>query len=331
MNDANENARNDRLLHAQLGQLSESEQIDLEASLRNDPDLQARNRRLQKVLQPLEAWTAPAPPPNLVDRILRAATTSDLPVVAESDLPTGADNVGGRMRFSMRDLIAVAAVLTFFFGILAPSMATVRERSRRVACANNLGAIGRGVSAYALSNNGALPRSPLTHRSSFLPVRSGAGEPYAPNSRHMLLLVRFKFVGDPRAFICPSRSGPNLRVVLSRRSGANSAEVRYVSYNALNMAGPTPKVATTSSLPYIADANPLFTDGKFNGINPRAANSPNHPGATGQNILCMDGSAHWSKTPNCGHARDNIWQAGQITQYTGTEIQESERDTFLVP
>ena len=102
------------------------------------------------------------------------------------------------------------------------------------------------------------------------------------------------------------------------------------SYDSLNMAGPTPPYSMTLRLPYLSDANPMFTGRRFNAVNPTVTNSPAHR-KSGQNLLHLDGSVIWCTTPNAGRHNDNIWQAGNITRYNGTEIQKSINDTFLVP
>ena len=79
------------------------------------------------------------------------------------------------------------------------------------------------------------------------------------------------------------------------------------------MAGATPAYSKLCNLPYMADANPLFTGGKFNRIDPANANSRNHRRARGQNVLFFNGTVAWFETPNCGRNRDNIWQAGNVT------------------
>ncbi len=320
----------DWLLDDQLGLLSDDDRQRLHERLRDDPELAARHRRLQRVLEPLDAWTTPPPPADLVERILDdiADRHENAPVVREVFLPYGGS--GGR-RLAMHDLLAVAAVIAFFFAILFPSMSVVRQRSHRAACASNLATVGRGVSAYALANRDALPYQPVGGRSSFLPAGGArsAHVVYAPNSRSLMLIARLRLV-PVRVFICPSgkRRVPLKYTDLDAPGAA--PDVQLCNYDSLNMAGATPSYSAAARLPYMSDANPLFADQKFNAVNPVVTNSPNH-GKRGQNILLLDGTVRWSIDPNSGHRNDNIWQAGNITRYTGTEVQESADDTFLVP
>lgn len=328
----------DWLLDDQFDQLDPVERACFREKIAADENVAAQRRRLQRVLEPLDAWTAPPPPVGLVDRILdRMAASDPLAPVFKLPEPRGGES-RGRSRIAMHDLIAVAAVLIFFFGMLAPSSSAIRDRSRRTQCASNLGAIGRGVSAYSMANNNALPCDPrIAGQSSFLPVAGGPSAPnvvYSPNSRGVLLLVRQGYVGSIKVLVCPSQRQvvPLNNLTLDQvNEAAQTAGQRFCGYDSLNMAGPTPKYSLISTQPYMADSNPLFADGRFNSVDPAAANSPNHRRAGGQNVLRFDASVHWTVTPNCGIRRDNIWQAGAITVYHGTEVQVSQDDTFLVP
>ncbi len=314
------------LLDDHLGQLSDEDRRRLHERLRAEPELAARHRRLQQALAPLDAWTTPPPSSSLVGRILDeiADQRPGAPVVRESSLP---HRHRGGQRLSMHDLLAVAAVIAFFFGILFPSMSTVRARSQRAACASNLANVGRGVSAYALAHRNALPYRQAANLSSFLP---GAGNAeYAPNSRNVLLVARFRLV-PARVFICPSDKRRVPLNEMDAAAGGENPDDYLCSYDSLNMAGPTPSYSAGSRLPYLSDANPMFTDRKFNAVNPTVTNSPAHR-RSGQNVLLLNGSVIWSSTPNAGRHKDNIWQAGHITRYNGTEVQKSVDDTFLVP
>jgi hypothetical protein len=80
---------------------------------------------------------------------------------------------------------------------------------------------------------------------------------------------------------------------------------------------------------YLGDANPLFVGGKFQrNIDPYTTNSPAHHGR-GQAVLMLDGSVNNLTTPVVG--QDNLWIAGDIRDYKGTEIPADEYDSFLVP
>lgn len=319
------------LLDDHFDQLSEEQRRELAEALRRDPELSAKYHRLQGVLEPLDAWTAPPAPSGIVDRILdriAAEEQRDAPVAM---IPPGADgNFSFNPSFSLRELIAIAAVIAFFAGILVPSLSHVREKSRQIACGNNLGAIGRAISAYGLDNDGALPYTQTISGGSWLRLAS-VNQPYAPNSRNLFVLLRFRYVGNPESFICPSRKDAVPLNVKNPYAQADFSDPNNCSYDSLNMAGTTPRIGAAASLPYMADANPLFVGGRFRTVDADLTNSSNHPNGAGQNVLCLDGTVDWCTSPNCGHRGDNIWQIRSVRIYKGTEIQTSPEDTFLVP
>lgn len=317
------------LLDEHLDQLGDADRRALQRALQTDGALAARHRGLQRVLEPLDTWTTPPPPSNLVDRILdriAAATERESPAVPA----TGADGDFSRRRYSsFRELLAVAAVIGFVVLILIPSMSQVQAHSRRVLCAQNLETIGQAVSAYALAEGDRLPQATLLVRGRWL--RAGSTQvPYASNSRNPYLLLRFAYVHNAKVFICPSRGDAVALSAPNSQAFEDFPDPRNCSYDSLNMAGIIPSASAGGRLPYMSDANPLFVGGRLNRADP-AACSPNHRRGAGQNVLLIDGSAAWFVTPNCGQNRDNIWQAGTLIDYQGTETQTSASDSFLIP
>jgi hypothetical protein len=321
----------DWLLDSQLERLSEDERRELADKLRRDPALADRHSELQRVLEPLDAWNVRQPPASLADKVLdRIADYDDgLPVVRACDLDSASGGARGRI-FSFRELLTAAAVIGFLLLILVPSLSNIRARSQRVACAANLGVIGRAVQGYALANSNVLPMVPASADSRWL-FGGSPQRPYAPNSRSRFLVLRLGYIAEPKVFTCPSASDAVPMNMANPQAVSDFPDPRNCSYDSLNMAGPTPKLNGQCSLPYMADANPMFAGGKFHDVDPTLTNSPNHRGHGGQNVLCLDGQVNWFTSPNCGLRGDNIWQAGSLRIYRGTELQTSERDTFLVP
>jgi hypothetical protein len=214
--------------------------------------------------------------------------------------------------------------------IFVPGLSHVRSTSQRAVCASHLAGIGQGLALYSGDYEGSLPSAHAMPGGKWL--RTGAvGGPYSPNSRSTFLLLRFAYVSSPRQFICPSDGGAEPLQVENPYALVDFADSRNRSFDSLNVAGPIPVYGDAPRQPYMADANPLFVNGRFNLIDPDAANSPNHVKLSGQNVLSIDGGATWYDSPRCGHKRDNIWQAGAVRIYKGTETQSSRDDTFLVP
>jgi type II secretory pathway pseudopilin PulG len=302
--------------------------FSFEDMLSADPDLCARAERLERVLKPLDAWAVPSASPVLVERIMnRIAATQRRPI--RPSVPVGADasEYGGRRPFlTLNELVAVAACITLLVGIAAPSVSNVRERARQVQCRDQLSSMFGAMQRYALANQGALPNLGVRPGEFWLATPEANGR-VRPNSSHLVLLLRFGYLPDSRLLKCPSDQRRPSWVAVDWQSADRFPSPP--SYNAQNVAGPTPPLNGTTKVALMADSNPLFMDGKFHeGIDPRAANSRTHHGK-GQNVLLTDGSATWCSEPTI--ERDNIWQASDLLRYRGNEAQTSATDSFLVP
>ncbi len=322
----------DWLLDDQLGQLSSAEREELAEAIRNDPDLAARQRRIRRVLEPLDGWATSPPPINLANRIVAQIAAHESNRTAGVRSPRPSKPIGRWSRgapFSLREALAVAAVIAFFGLIVIPSMSNLRAKSLITTCRNNLAGIGRAVSLYAAANDDSLPQVQMVSGGRWLRHAETSG-PFSPNSRSPYLLLRFRYAESPKLFVCPSCRKSEPMKVANAGDLPGFPDPRNCSYDSINVGGPTPRYGSLPHRPYMADANPLFVDGRFHRIDP-GSNSPNHGRSRGQNVLAIDGSADWYRSPTFGRTRDNIWQAGTVRIYRGAEVQTSIADTFLVP
>ncbi len=311
------------LLDLHLDRLDPDERAALERRLTTDADLAARNEALGRVLRPLDSLVAPSAPANLADKVIRH--------VADAGLFPTAEAVGhpsGGWRFSLRDLMAVAACLGLLFVLVVPGMAKLREHAQRTVCADNFGSIYRAVTVYGQTFMGELPNAGSIAGGSWL-YSGPADAPRASNSRHPYLLARLGFIADATVFLCPS--SPDAPVPVDDLTALDDfASPANCTYDTLNMAGPTPTLSGNVSAVYASDPNPLFINGFYHAsVNPNTTNSPQH-GGKGQNVLSLDGQTRWMTSP-FHDRRDNIWMAGDLQAYTGTETQVDADDTFLIP
>jgi prepilin-type processing-associated H-X9-DG protein len=89
-------------------------------------------------------------------------------------------------------------------------------------------------------------------------------------------------------------------------------------------------MASPANTPFAADPNPMFEGGAFAPSRESLPNSRVH-NSKGQNTLFLDGSVRFLKSPVIGEPSDNIWQAEDVDQYTGTETPTVATDAFLIP
>ncbi|MFH0983857.1 MAG: hypothetical protein V2A79_20275 [Planctomycetota bacterium] len=325
--------RPDHLLDYHLGLVDEEQATQIRCQIADSDLLRTQSRNVSAWLDLLESYPVPPPPPRLVDQIMaRMATTPPLRVteVASSLPPASRGGVFRRPVLSLRELVALAACITFFIGVVIPSVSRVRSQGRRTMCASSLNGLYAGLSQYAANFNGMMPQT-----AGFIPginwLRSPQpGVARVPNSRNRYLLVRLHFV-KPESFMCAARDD-------ARRMDGGPVDrlddfpvPENCSFDSQNMAGPTLPLGAGRCVPIYADRNPLFDGGKLNPVNPRETNSRSHDGGSGQNVLCADGQVFWSTTPVFGPQGDNIWQVEGVTTYTGTEYQQHPADAFVIP
>lgn len=320
------------LLDLHLDQLTPDDRAWLEKELDRDAALRKSSDRLGRILQPLDSWQVPAAPANLADNTLRYVRQSG-DVAVRSDTSSIRGRFFGRSPLRWREFAAAAACIALLIGTLWPGLSTLRSRSQRVMCAGNLGSIFRGASVYQEDFAGALPYAGCVDGARWLP--SGpTGRPFSSNSRHLFLLVKLQQGPKPGDFICPADRNaipaePIPDADLAKRDDFASAA--NVSFDSLNLCGPKPNLRPRVPLVYASDPNPLFIGARFNSaVNADTTNSPAH-GGRGQNILTTVGNTEFLRTPFFGARKDNVWLAGNIRYYTGTEAPVDDEDVQLVP
>lgn len=320
----------DSLLDLHLDRLDAEARARLERELELDAGLRAKSDQLGRILQPLDAWTVGAEPQNLADRVL-ANLDKRVPSAASSKTEPPARGGGRVWPFrSLRDVIAVAACIGLLFGVVMPGISMMRDRSQRALCGNHLASIFRGTVTYQEMSAGSLPFAGRVTKASWLPGGS-PDTPFASNGRHLYLLLKSYCGTKPDDFICPGGKKVEGMPVDRLASFDDFQRAGQFSYASLNMGGSAPNVRPTSRIAFVGDTNPLFANARFDpSIDPDRTNSPAH-GGRGQTVLTLDGNTQWLTKPFYGPRHDNLWLAGNIRHYTGTEAPTSHEDAQLVP
>jgi hypothetical protein len=317
--------------------LDEEDARRVEAALLSSTELAALGRSMARTLRPLESWQVDPPPAGLADRILGRIT--DAPAESPADgeaapIPFPTETRSGtspRPYVAVRELVAVAACIVIFVGIFLPAYYQHRSNRHKFLCANNMRELTEAAGVYSQAHAGMLPFAGAAEDASWLPVKT-PGVKVASNRRHPYVLIKLGYIRDPRVYVCPSR-GQDIAMVASRYEDFDDfPEPQNISYAYQNLnAGPIRITPNNGRLAFLSDQNPLFDGGRFHPPRPSMINSRAHGEGKGQNVAYVDGSVSWAKIPTVGIGGDDIFRAGNITRYTGTEAPQSDCDSFLIP
>ncbi len=322
------------LLEYHLDLLSGDQRAAIEAAILRNPAIREKSDRLGQMLRPLDYWTVPATSRSLEDKVLAKiqarALVSESQQLSFSHHSNEEPSTYRRPGFRWRNVIAAAASIAIILTIAGPVLSNVRFRSQQARCMANLGSVFQGVKLYQAAFTGALPYAGEVAGSTWLPD-STSDRPMASNSRHMFMLTKYNYGPKPEHFVCPSLSCDSPMAMTDLAKRRDFARTCNVSYASLNLAGTTPNLRPRTSIAYLSDTNPLFVGGRFNrSLDPDTVNSPAHRGR-GQVVLMLDGTVSKLASPIYGNKADNLWLAGNLREYTGTETPTSDTDAFLVP
>jgi hypothetical protein len=329
------------LLDLHLRRLEAEEAQQVEEAVAGSPELAAKSRALRNLLGLLDAVDIPEPPGNLADSVMARIDEHTRPLPFTKEAATvvpagGAHDLSGSPMLSLRELIAIAACITLFVGIFVPGYQKAQNIARRGVCRENLRLVSAGTLDYAQANRGFLPYVGHVPNGSWLPTRT-PNVPRYSNTRPVFVLLQQGHITDPRVFICPS--DPSARPMIAEdnkqdyKQFSDFAERENCSYSPLFMNLPQGRKIEKMNprMVLLADRNPYFDDrAAGHRISPYdASNSFAHEDGAGQNAVYVSGEGGWYNRPTIGVDRDNIYQAGDRTHYTGIEAPISETDSFL--
>jgi len=329
------------LLDYHLNRLDGDQAAQVERALGDSPELSARSRGLRQALDVLDSDEVPQPRADLAESVMAriGEQTRTIPFEkAATVVPAGSGHdLSASPVMSFRELIAIAACITLLIGIGVPGYRKAQSVARRNLCRTHQAQMWQGMASYAAANDDYLAWTGHVPGGSWLATNRPNVQRYS-NSRPLFILLRRGYIRDrdPRVFNCPSDPTARPMLVDDYDAFDDFAEPANVSYSALFMNRPQglKMHRVHRRMVLIGDANPLF--------DPRpvahrvdagddVGNSLIHDSGAGQNAVYVTGQGGWFTQPTIGVEQDNIYLAGDLTHYEGTETPVSETDTLLVP
>lgn len=198
----------------------------------------------------------------------------------------------GARGFSLIDVLVTISVIAVLVGLMLPTIAGIRETTRKVVCASNARQLGLGIVMFADDHRGAMP-----------PSRFALKRPEDPNAQPSLMsLVRVQEVANswdglgvlfdsdylnaPGVFYCPSHRGLHPYRDYAELWTGDPAEV-YCNYH---YRGSTPEGRTQLSM--FSPDMAIISDGLQNTLD------INH--LFGANVIAADLRVAWIDTVGGG-------------------------------
>lgn len=325
----------DKLIEYHLGLGSESSRGELKDKFQSDDELREASEEIKSVLKPLDSYEVDVPD-GLYEKIIfgvrskKAIRTTDdiLRDLSSASVPPVRAVI---RRFA--DFAATAAAILMIVSALLLSSNHARRLSRKAICAGNLGIAGAAIASYANDFPNQLPfAKSASNRLWYDKLKN------KPRRPHLFILVKKNYIA-PKFLACPE-DARKIFIIKNLSKYHDFPSKIVVSYSFQNLFGDNkfkPKMRmrrweNAQNMVIMADKTPLLKNDRLNPeLSSEDAISPNHLSAGGQNILTLDGRVLWQNTSIFGPKRDNIFQAGHVRRYRGTETPADPTDSFLAP
>lgn len=309
-------------------QCNPDEAETLRRRLQQEPQLAKKLRDLQAARDALALVPDVEPPADLTRATMariRSAQKTDALLAKEELRRRGL----GRPTFCLREALTAAAAVLLLALVFLPSIRSANQREMQNLCASQTGQIGHAIRNYSFDHDGRMP-APPRRLARWLP---NGNEEYVSNSSGLFRLVLDEYA-DARIFQCPARHRESFQVRRDMRDFPAGKFIHYAYQHVLDDAAPQfydPRLDdAVEEMVILADDNPIFEQGRFHKDRLHAQASANH-GGRGQNVLYMPGNVRWVESPDVGVDGNNIYQATNVYEYTGTERPAGPNDSFLLP
>ncbi len=332
-----------------LGLTSQHETTEAEALIASDEDAVELYQSMQLALAPLDTVELEPCPDELADRLfarLQEVASAGAGRGRLEELLSAERSSKYALRIPLwrnwSEVVAAAAAVILFVGILFPSISHMRGRYWQSQCGTQMGNIYNGLRGYIADHDGLLPAVAMTPGSPWWKVGYQGQENHS-NTRQIWPLVRYGYV-DPSQFLCPGRPD-------ARRLNFDGFEVARFSdfpsgaYIHFSIRIPCPTSSDRDLMKkrvLLADRNPLSEElpSDLSQL-PKlqlcermmTSNSRNHRNR-GQNALLSDGSVEFTKVRRTSLSDDDIYLLRGMsrgTEIRGCEFPSTDLDIFLAP